>query len=317
MLALLPILASCTGLEKAPPHSSKAALQEVASLQVASVSAFKQKDEQLQRIYYKVRIANLELCKNHTRTVVGARFDTISNHPKTIREAQAYVYGITNAISATSVVPGSVADQSGLRVGDQIVTLNGQKVGGENWIKRTLLPAIGRGGLLSITVKRPNGLNSIEMQPVKACSYPVELIYDNDITAITDGNRITVTTGAMRFFTSDDEIAFAIAHEMSHNLLGHVGSNQSYEYASDYLAGYLMERAGYNVRHGSHFFRRLAAEDPESIPLDRHGPHPSTTLRVILLDDLHTEIEKKREQNISLIPNITPQKSIWSIISNK
>ena len=101
-----------------PPHSSKAALQEVASLQIASVCAFKQKDERLQRIYYKIKIADLGLCKNHTRTVVGAKFDTTSNHPKTIREAQVYVYGITNAISATSVVPGSVADQSRLRVGD-------------------------------------------------------------------------------------------------------------------------------------------------------------------------------------------------------
>jgi S1-C subfamily serine protease len=78
------------------------------------------------------------LCKNHAPTVVRARFDTISNHPKPIREAQVYVYGITNAISAisaistTSLVPESVADQSGLRVGDQILTLNDQKVGGEN-----------------------------------------------------------------------------------------------------------------------------------------------------------------------------------------
>ena len=77
----------------------------------------------------------MELCKNHTPTVVRARFDTISNHPKPIREVQVYVYGITNAISAistTSLVPESVADQSGLRVGDQILTLNDQKVGGEN-----------------------------------------------------------------------------------------------------------------------------------------------------------------------------------------
>ena len=95
------------------------------------------------------------------------------------------------------------------------------------------------------------------------------------------------------------------------------GSNQSYEFLSDYMAGYLVARAGYDVRHGAYFFRRLAAEDPNSIPLDRRGAHPSTALRIILLEKLYTEIEEKKVRGIPLIPAITPQKSIFSIFSQK
>jgi hypothetical protein len=296
---------------EAPSYSSKSAIREVTSLKIASVSVFKQKAERLQRVYYKLSIANLELCGNHVHTAIGAEFDTISNHPKNIHEAQAHVYGITDAVSVRSVVHGSVADQVGLIKGDQIIALNGQKAVGENWINRTLLPVVRKGNLLSLIVKRPGGLIAIKIQPVKACSYPVELIYDNDITATTDGHKISVTTGAMRFFISDDEIAFAIGHEMGHIILNLLGSNQSYEYLSDYMAGYLVARAGYDVRHGAHFFRRLAAEDPESIPLDRRGAHPSTALRVILLEDLHMEIQEKKSQRIPLVPNDTPQETIF------
>jgi predicted Zn-dependent protease len=111
-----------------------------------------------------------------------------------------------------------------------------------------------------------------------------------------------MTNGAMRFFTSDEEIAFAIAHEMRHNLLGYVGSNQSYEYESDYMARHLMERADYNVRHDSNFFRRLASEDPKYIPIDRRGVDPYTALRIILLKDLYTEIKKKKYRTYHKYP---------------
>ena len=312
--AIFPFLASCTELLIVPPHSSKSAILEVASLQVASVNVFKQKMERLQRVYYKLSVANMELCEKHIHGSIGAEFDTILHHPKKDREAQARVYGTTGAFSVRSIVNGGVADQAGLMKGDQIIAFNGEKIVDENWIDKTLLPAISIGKLLSFNVRRSNGHISIKIQPISACSYPVELIYDDDITAITDGTKISITTGAMRFFISDDELAFAISHEMSHNLLGLLGSNQSYEYTSDYMAGYLLARAGYDVRHGAYFFRRLAAEDPDSIPLGRQGAHPSSTLRIILLENLYTEIMNKKKKNISLVPNITQYKLNWSIL---
>ena len=312
--ALLPLLASCAWKAKHPPYSNEAAAREVASLLVAAVSVFKQKNERLQSIYYNLSIANLKLCGNHVHATIGAKFDTISNHPKIAREAQARVFGITDKFSVRSVISGSTADQAGLQVGDQITALDGQKVIGENWINSSLLPAVRRGDILSLIVERPDGLKLLKIKPVKACSFPVKLIIDNDITAITDGNKISMTTSAMRFFKSDDEIAFAISHEMSHNLLDLLGSNQNYEYASDYMAGYLMARAGYDVRHATYFFRRLAAEDPSSIPLDRRGPHPSTAIRITLLENLYMEIEEKKLQNIQLLPNIGMRNSFLSII---
>jgi hypothetical protein len=313
--AILPFLASCTELLKAPPHSSKSAVIEVTSLQVASIRIFKQKMERLQRVYYKLSIANIELCEKYVHGSIGAEFGTILHYQKKDRKAQALVYGITDAFSVRSIIHGGVADQAGLLVGDQIISFNGEIVVGENWINKTLLPSIRSGKLLSLNVRRSNGQISIKIQPISACSYPVELIYDTDITAITDGHKISITTGAMRFFISDDELAFAISHEMSHNLLGLIGSNQSYEYTSDYMAGYLLARAGYDVRHSANFFRRLAAEDPDSIPLDRQGPHPSSALRIVLLEDLHIEIKNKKQLNIPLVPNITQYKLNWSTLS--
>ena len=304
--AILPFLASCADSTKAPPHSTEAAVREEASLRVASVEVFRQKLDRLRRVHYKLSVANTELCGSNVHRSLGAEFDTISRHPEEFREAQTRIFGITDAVIIRTVVPDSVADHAGLLSGDQIIAVDGHIAEGESWIDDTLLPIVRKGGLLSFAVERSDGTTLVEARTIKACSYPVELDFDDDITAKFDGVAISVTTGTMRFVASDDEVAFAIAHEMAHIQLGLFGGYQSDEFVADQLGGYLMARAGFDVRHAAHFFRRLAAEDPESIQLDRSGNHPSTTLRIILLEKLHREIQAKMAQNEPLVPNPNP-----------
>ena len=132
-----------------------------------------------------------------------------------------------------TVVPDSVADHAGLLSGDQIIAVDGHIAEGESWIDDTLLPIVRKGGLLSFAVERSDGTTLVEARTIKACSYPVELDFDDDITAKFDGVAISVTTGTMRFVASDDEVAFAIAHEMAHIQLGLFGGYQSDEFVAD------------------------------------------------------------------------------------
>ncbi|HEY1657127.1 MAG TPA: Do family serine endopeptidase [Candidatus Sulfotelmatobacter sp.] len=57
-----------------------------------------------------------------TRGSIGIMFDAVEN------PAIARVYGQGSGVTVSSVVPGSPADQAGLKVGDTITTVDGQKV---------------------------------------------------------------------------------------------------------------------------------------------------------------------------------------------
>jgi len=57
-----------------------------------------------------------------TRGSIGIMFDAVEN------PAITRVYGAGSGVTVSSVVPGSPADQAGLKVGDTITTVDGQKV---------------------------------------------------------------------------------------------------------------------------------------------------------------------------------------------
>jgi serine protease Do len=57
-----------------------------------------------------------------SRGSIGIMFDSVEN------PAIARVYGAGTGVTVSSVVPGSPADQAGLKVGDTIITVDGQKV---------------------------------------------------------------------------------------------------------------------------------------------------------------------------------------------
>lgn len=55
------------------------------------------------------------------------------------------------------------------------------------------------------------------------CAYPIEFKEGDEVQAFTDGKRIVVYSGLMRFVANDDELAAVIAHELAHVTMGHKG----------------------------------------------------------------------------------------------
>ena len=148
-------------------------------------------------------------------------------------------------------------------------------------------------------------------------------VLDTDlINGITDGRRIGVTRGALRFFASDDELGWVVAHEIAHNILQHAedakfqtmlhrllsawgaGSDSSeamppgpsLEVQADYVGAYLMARAGYDLDAVRRVWTRLARIELRQI---RDGPsladtHPPTKERLAAFELTRQEIEAKR-----------------------
>jgi len=95
------------------------------------------------------------------------------------------------------------------------------------------------------------------------CGYPIKIETREELEASTNGRRIRITTGMLRFFDHEDELAFVLAHELSHILLGHAGafdglSPQSVEAEADKLGIQIVSKADYNTEIAAELPVRLA-----------------------------------------------------------
>lgn len=156
------------------------------------------------------------------------------------------------------------------------------------------------------------------------------------INAFADGESIYFTSGMMRFVESDEELALVVAHEIAHNVMKHIEAKQAnaslgtvldlliaggtgiltgafgqlgasafsqdFEAEADYVGLYLMAAAGYEINSAEHFWRRMAAENPDSIE-SYSSSHPSPPERFLNISRTVREIEEKRRRGESLEPD--------------
>ena len=101
------------------------------------------------------------------------------------------------------------------------------------------------------------------------CGYPIKIEVLTTPEASTNGRRIRITTGMLRLFAHEDELAFVLAHEVSHLLLGHAGafgdaSPRPVEVEADRLGIQIVSQARYDTVIAARFPARLAALHPHS-----------------------------------------------------
>ncbi len=99
------------------------------------------------------------------------------------------------------------------------------------------------------------------------CGFPVKLTDGDEFLASTDGKKIKISRGALRFVSDDDELAFVLAHELTHILSGHSGamrgsSRKEAELEADRLGIYIVARAGYSIETAARLLPRLGEALP-------------------------------------------------------
>jgi predicted Zn-dependent protease len=184
------------------------------------------------------------------------------------------------------------------------------------------------------------------------CIYEVVLEEEGPLNAYTDGNTIHVTPAMVSFADTDDELALVLAHETAHNLMRHVdgkmqnaifgglvgllldgvaasqgvntqgeftkiGMNagvlsysQDFEREADYIGMYLMARAKRNYHQAPDLWRRMSIRNPEAIYLSTS--HPSNPERFVMMDKVAAEIDQKKTERLSLLPELRPQETAYT-----
>lgn len=297
----------------------------------------------LNRVSFPLLEAALPYTGKPAHLVLGLYFANKYSFSKAYRATAKELFGVDEELTVLDVIPGSPAAKGGLLRGDQLKYLNGTAlpVGpkasseiGEFFDRNLIL-----GTPAAITITRNNTLMKMKVTPAAIADYKVVLSSKQSINARATGNRIIINRGLLRFAQTDRELALVIAHEIAHNVMGHVRAvlanyalgaladaavtsvglitgnligtaaalshAKGFESEADYVGLYIVALAGMPIGHAPEFWRRMAAIYPGNIRHRLLATHPTSPERAIALEETIEEIHHKIATGVPLIPEFS------------
>ena len=254
-------------------------------------------DESVGNIGYELAANGVGLCPSATTPLSGVRVHTLGQYGAAVREDAKLLFGMGDFPAVLTVAPESPAAKAGLMVGDWIVSVDGQQIAHNDYsgvAEFDARMAVGlAGGKVSLLIERGGQRRTIVIAGQPGCRSRVELVPGKKLNAAADGNIVQITTAVVGETRGEDELAFVIAHEMAHNILGHAArldrtgrsaaNIRATETEADLLALKLMKAAGYDPMAAAQFWARFGRKTGAGIFSD--GTHMRTKDRVRLLAD--------------------------------
>ncbi|MDE2620692.1 MAG: M48 family metalloprotease [Sphingomonadales bacterium] len=215
------------------------------------------------------------------------------------------VLGSPSAVSwgaqVAQVWPDGAAAAAGLQGEDRVRRVNGVPWStdrGELTKFATALAQIPQATRLELAVERHGVMHRLTLTGQPRCAVEVRLSPRPVINAAALGHTIVIGGGLEQLLRDDSELAFAVAHEMAHVVLGHTAParraeisaparRRALEEEADKLALRLMAQASYDAAAASAAWLKIAdASRPALVRLlDIHGPYPATAVRAAYLAD--------------------------------
>ena len=288
--------------------------------EVTAYRALVQQDLRLATIGYRLASANAPFCERSERNPGWVIHDEQQYPDRDVARA-AFVFRTPVEVSA--VVPGGPADAMGVKVGDGVVGLNDgvfsihtevqNKPSAERMerVQKAFRAAMTANGRIRLTLETAEGQKQITLQPPAICASRFWVDARSKLDAGADGDGVRVTEGLMAFTASDDaELAAVVAHELSHNLLGHrerlnavkrrTSEILATEIEADRLSVWLMANAGYDPVAALRFAERYGRKT--GMGIFSAGTHLRWKNRVKLMLGEIDLIQNTQKQNNLLPP---------------
>lgn len=227
----------------------------------------------LTTVGYRLGAANRAACTN-PQMLSGMVFHDLTLYQASLRGAVSSAFSLHDGIGVLEIVPGSVAEDAHLQIDDEILAVNGASIEDPAAVRDsapsykrmdrflTSLSAALKSGSTDLLIRRRGELLHVALKGQPGCGGDPFLINSSDLNAWSDGSRVFVSSAMMRMARTDDELAFVVAHEMAHNILGHSTSDDTHgllglfgfgaakirrqETQADLLAVPLMGASGFN-----------------------------------------------------------------------
>ena len=252
-------------------------------------------------IGHRIAISNVGQC-HRTAPLTGLLLHHVSAYDENIRATITQHYHISDGFGVLDVVEKSAADTAGVISGDEIIAINALPLSAMNLPElhskasynlietfSTRLTGALRRGQTTLTIRRRGETHSVILEPQIGCSAPVVLVTDARPDAWSDENNAAVTQGLVNA-AGDDELAFAIAHEMAHVILAHaaqphgplvkfgIGGKRSRqrEFEADRLGIIMTLQANYHEDGAEAFLTRISRIKGSGLSLT----HPSLKVRL-------------------------------------
>lgn len=267
-----------------------------------------QREQRVARVGYQLARAGLPHC-NRAEAMTGMGLHDLSSYPERHRATIGKLYHMVSGFGVRFVVAGSAADRAGLRANDEIIGLNGQSTNiiiadpttpkassartdaFEGAIRAAL-----RQGPAALELRRDDRRFVVQLPVDIGCGGRFVVAEGNALDAWSDGLGVAITGRMVDFAADDDELAFVLAHELAHNILGHAertrgrsrllasvgfgaGPIKAAEIEADKFAIGLMRRAGHNVVASETLLHRLARARGPSFAFT----HPGTKRRIEII----------------------------------
>lgn len=290
----------------------------------AAVDPLAAADARVGSIGWRLQTANVALC-DRREPVTGLSLQMLEQYPPADRAAVAARSGLGDAPAISAVVPGSSADRAGLKAGDAIDAIAGvatpRSRGGK--ARHDGIAAVQTA--LEAALAHPPAVLAVSGRRVilsgdSGCASRIELVPRMGDNARADGRYVQIGGGLYDLAEGDDELAFAIAHELAHNILGHrdrldeakvsrglfagLGRGGALlrrsEYDADRLALWLAARAGYDPHAALPFLARLGRKTGQGIFAD--GTHPGWKARIAAARAALSLLDAQRAANKALVP---------------
>lgn len=299
-------------------------------------------NQRIARVAYPLLKASTSLCGEHIEATLGFTFANRHAFPSSFHETAASLFDMGETLKITQIIPHGPAQTARLEPGDRLVKLNGRLVPTGRGAAEALAQMIKQlkaGHEATLSIIRQSVPRTVTITPENICAFPVVLENDDNITAYADGEKIAIAKGLIRFAETDQELAFVIAHELGHNAMDHaraikhnrslgsildvlaladgfnsrqapnkfgdnavLSNSPNFEAEADYVALYMMARAGLEIENTARFWRRMAAEHPGDIQHLKANAHPATAERFVAIEKTIDEIQAKRKRGLPLVP---------------
>lgn len=338
ILPLLIVITGCAAPQTMRVSVSDSATRDEAARQMEiAVQDMVDEQKRLTRVYRQLSTRSHALCGEHVGPNIGAYSMT---KPKgDMGDVFARLYGIKDQPTIVFTLEGGAAEKAGLKPRDVVLSVNGVSTK-DKAATEELAGKLSPEDSMIVEVDRAGVPMTLTLQPERGCRYSVQLSPDQTINAFADGKNIMVARGMMSFAKDDNELALVISHEMAHNTMKHIdakkqnmglglvadlavtiltrgrtsntnfaqiGANaysQEFEAESDYVGLYIMANSGLPIADAPKFWRRMAAAHPASIKTNHSASHPSTSYRMVALEETVKEITEKVTRNEPLVPNM-------------
>ncbi len=267
--------------------------------ELAGMRALQAQDARVASVAFKLATANARRCPNR-QLWSGFVLHSLGQYAPRSRPAARALFGLDRYPTVLAIVPGSEAQRAGISVGDEIRSVDGRSVAEPGGKSASMVGVDGANAALSVAMAKgvariliahSGEEREISLAGTPGCASRVELVPGNSLNAKADGETVQLTSAVVGEARDDDELAFVISHEMSHNILRHAAllrvrgrtarNIRETEIEADTLALTLMRGAGFDSCAASRFWARFGKRTGGGLFSD--GTHLGTKSRVAML----------------------------------